>query len=85
MGDQMFTMKSEVDGRPSVLSDICQRVGQKICGRRRFTISELLCEFPQTSLTLLYEIITKLFMVTAMRTSDPAIKISYPANGTIFY
>jgi hypothetical protein len=28
---------------------------KKICERRHFTISELLCEFPQSSSTLLYE------------------------------
>jgi hypothetical protein len=55
----MFTMKSEVVGRPSVVSDdLVQSVDQKICERRRFTISEPLCEFPQISRTLLCEIIT---------------------------
>jgi hypothetical protein len=29
-----------------------------MCDSRRFTVSELSCEFPQISLTLLYEIIT---------------------------
>jgi hypothetical protein len=59
MGKQMFTMKSEVVGRPSVVSDdLVQSVDQEIFGRRRFTISELSSVFPQISRTLLYEIIT---------------------------
>jgi hypothetical protein len=53
MGEQMFMMKSEVAGRQSVVSD--ELVQSE---RRRFTISELSCEFPQISRTLLYEIIT---------------------------
>jgi hypothetical protein len=54
----MFTMKSEVVGRPSVVSDNhVQSVDQKISVRLRFTISELSCEFPQISRNLLYEII----------------------------
>jgi hypothetical protein len=45
--EQMFTMKSEVVGRPSVVSDdLVESVDQKICERRRFTISEHTCEFP---------------------------------------
>jgi hypothetical protein len=49
----------ERNGWPSVVSnDLFQSVEQKICERRRFTISELSCEFPQISLTVLYEIIT---------------------------
>jgi hypothetical protein len=55
----MFKMKNEVVGQPSVVSDdLVQSVDQKICERRRFTISELSCEFSQTSCTVLYEIIT---------------------------
>jgi hypothetical protein len=58
MGEQMFTMKSEVVSLPSAVSDHpVQSVEQKICERRRFTISEVSCEFPQISRTLLYEII----------------------------
>jgi hypothetical protein len=35
-------------GRPSVVSDdLVQSVEQKICERRCFAISELLCKFPQ--------------------------------------
>jgi hypothetical protein len=49
----------EQSGRPSVVSgDPVQSVDQKICERRRFTISELSCEFPHISRTVLYEIIT---------------------------
>jgi hypothetical protein len=46
----------EQSGRPSVVSDdLVQSVEQKICERRRFTISELPCEFPHISHTVLYE------------------------------
>jgi hypothetical protein len=49
----------ERSGRPCVVSDdLIQSVDQKICERRRLTISELSCEYPQISPTLLYEIIT---------------------------
>jgi hypothetical protein len=52
----MFMMMS---GQPSVMSyDLVQSVDQKTGERQRFTISELLSEFPQISLTVLYEIIT---------------------------
>jgi hypothetical protein len=45
-------------GRPSVVSDdLVQSVDQKICERRRFTILEVTCEFPQISLTVLYLVI----------------------------
>jgi hypothetical protein len=51
--------KCEVVGRPSTVSDdLFQSVDQKICERRRFTISELSCEFPQISRSVLYKIIT---------------------------
>jgi hypothetical protein len=54
----MFAMKSEVVGRPSAVSDeLAQSVDQQICERRRFTISELSCEFPQVPSIVLYEII----------------------------
>jgi hypothetical protein len=44
----------ERSGRPSVVRvDLVRSVDQKICERRRFTISELSCEFPQISRTLL--------------------------------
>jgi hypothetical protein len=59
MGKQMFTMKSEVVGRPSVVSDdLVQSVDKKTCDRRRFTISDLSCEFPQISRNVLYDITT---------------------------
>jgi hypothetical protein len=38
--------------------DLIQSVDQKICDRRRFTISERSCEFPQISRFVQYEIIT---------------------------
>jgi transposase len=48
----------ERSGRPSVVSDdLVQSVDQKICEKRRFSISELSCEFPKISRTLLCEII----------------------------
>jgi hypothetical protein len=40
----------ERSGRPS-MSDLVRSVNQKICGRRRFTISELSCEFRHISRT----------------------------------
>jgi hypothetical protein len=44
---------------PSVVSDkLVQSVDQKICERRRSTISEVSCEIPQISCTVLYEITT---------------------------
>jgi hypothetical protein len=58
MGEQMFTMKSEVIGYLWWVSDLVQRVNQNIYERRHFTISELSCEFPQNPLTALYKIIT---------------------------
>jgi hypothetical protein len=49
----------EWSGRPSVVSDdLVQSVDQKICERQRFAISELSCEFPHISRTVLYEIMT---------------------------
>jgi hypothetical protein len=48
----------EQSRRPSAVSDdLVQSVDQKICERWRLTISELICECPQMSRTLLYEII----------------------------
>jgi hypothetical protein len=59
MGEKMFTRKSEVFDRPSVMSDgLVQSADQKIYERQRSTISELSCEFPQISCTVLCEIIT---------------------------
>jgi hypothetical protein len=52
-------MKSEVVGRPSVMNDdLVQSVDQRICETWCFTISDVLCEFPQISCTVLYGIIT---------------------------
>jgi hypothetical protein len=49
----------EPNGPPSaVRDDLVQNVEQKICEKQHFTISELLCEFPQISSTSLYKIIT---------------------------
>jgi hypothetical protein len=50
----------ERSGQPSVVSvdDLVQSVHQKICESQRFTISELLCEFPQISCTVPYKIIS---------------------------
>jgi hypothetical protein len=35
----------ERSGQLSVVSDLVQSVDQKICESRRFTVSDLLCEF----------------------------------------
>jgi hypothetical protein len=49
----------ERSGRPSVVSNnLVQSVEQKIGEKRGFIISELACEFPQISRTLLYETVT---------------------------
>jgi hypothetical protein len=59
MGEKVFTMKSEVVGLPSVMNDdLFHSVDQKNSERRRFTISEVSCEFLQNSRTVLYEITT---------------------------
>jgi hypothetical protein len=55
----MFTMMSEMVGRSPVVSDdLVQSDHQKIREEWCFTISELSCEFPQISCTVLYEIIS---------------------------
>jgi hypothetical protein len=41
-----------------VSDDLVESADQKICERWYFTISELSCEFPQISSTVLYEMIT---------------------------
>jgi hypothetical protein len=57
IGEQVF--KIERTGRPYIASDdLVHSVDQKICERRRFTTSELSCEFPHISRTVIYEIIT---------------------------
>jgi hypothetical protein len=49
----------ERSGRPYIVSDdLVESADQKICERRRFTIIELSCEFPEISPTVLDEIIT---------------------------
>jgi hypothetical protein len=49
-------LDEERSGRPSAVSDDPVRsVDQKNCERRRFKISELSCEFPQISRTVLYD------------------------------
>jgi hypothetical protein len=55
----MFTMKSEVVGWQSVVSDdLVLSVDQKIHERQCFTISELSCEYQQISHIVPYEAIT---------------------------
>jgi hypothetical protein len=50
MGKQIFTMKSQVVGWPSVVSgDFVQCVDQKIYEKQPFRISEISCKFPQIS------------------------------------
>jgi hypothetical protein len=59
MGGRKNVNDDEQSSQPSVVSDdLVQNVDHKICERRCFTISELSCEFPQISHTVLYEIIT---------------------------
>jgi hypothetical protein len=54
-----YVYDEERSGWPSVMSDdLVQDIDQKVCERRRFTIAELSCEFPQISRTVLYEITT---------------------------
>jgi hypothetical protein len=51
----------ERSDRPSVVSDdLVHRVDQTICEGPRFTISELSCEFPHISCTVLHKIITEI-------------------------
>jgi hypothetical protein len=59
IGGQILSVKSEVVSTPSVMrGDLVQSVDKKICKRRCFTISQISCEFPKVSRTVLYEIIT---------------------------
>jgi hypothetical protein len=51
--EQIFMMKSKVVGQPAVASD-----DLVLSERRRFTISERSCQFPQISRTVLCEIFT---------------------------
>jgi hypothetical protein len=64
VGKYMFMMKSDVVGQPSVVSDdLVQSVDQKIHERQHFTISELLCKFPQISCNVLYNVLYKITTV----------------------
>jgi hypothetical protein len=47
----------ERSGQPSVMNDLVENVDHNSCERWHFTISELLCEFPQMSCAVFYEII----------------------------
>jgi hypothetical protein len=49
---------SEVVGWPSLVSDddLVQSIDQNICERQLFKISEVSCEFPQISPTVLYRL-----------------------------
>jgi hypothetical protein len=59
MGEQIFTMKCGVVGWPSIVSnDLVQSVEEKNCERWCFIISELSCESPQISCSVLCEIVT---------------------------
>jgi hypothetical protein len=55
-GEKRFGMKSEVVGRPSVVGDDFVQLTNKFM-KDGFTVSELVCYFPQISHTLLFEII----------------------------
>jgi hypothetical protein len=57
-GEQKNVHDEERTGWLSVVSDdLVQTADQKICERWHFIISELLCELPQISCTVLCEII----------------------------
>jgi hypothetical protein len=56
MGEQIFTMKSEVFGWPFVVVVLVQNVDQKVCEGRHFTILELSSEIPQLSHPVPYDI-----------------------------
>jgi hypothetical protein len=54
----MFTIKSEVVGRPPIMSDgLLPSVHQQICERRQFTISKIACEFSKISPSVLCKFI----------------------------
>jgi hypothetical protein len=55
----------ESSGRPSIVSDDLAQSDENICERRRFTVSEASCEFPQISRAVLYEIITLAYAITS--------------------
>jgi hypothetical protein len=59
MSEQTGIHAEEWSGwQSAVCDDLVRNVNQKICERRRFTISKLSCEFLQISCTVLYEMIT---------------------------
>uniref|UniRef100_A0A1B6DDI6 Mos1 transposase HTH domain-containing protein n=1 Tax=Clastoptera arizonana TaxID=38151 RepID=A0A1B6DDI6_9HEMI len=50
----------ERSGRPSLVSDdLLNKVNEKLCENRRFTITELSGHFPQVSRSLIHEIVTE--------------------------
>jgi hypothetical protein len=56
----------EGQGRPSLVTyDLVQHVDKLVSKRLRFTISELSLEFPEVSLTVLYEMVTKNLAATS--------------------
>jgi hypothetical protein len=67
-----------------VSDDLIQSVDQKICERRRFTIVELSCEFPQISSTLLYEIITVSVVLHKMDSENADGCAQNAGNGFVF-
>jgi hypothetical protein len=54
MGGQTEVHNDKQSGKPpAVGDDLVHTVDQKICERWHFTISDLLCQFPQISCTFL--------------------------------
>jgi len=48
-----------VSGHPFLVNyDFVRKVNKRLCGNRRFTISDLSLHFPQISRTLLYDIVS---------------------------
>jgi len=58
MGTLMCRTKVVKDDTQFVTDELVQKVKQSLRGKRRFTISEISEEFPQTSKTTLYRIFT---------------------------
>jgi len=47
------------NGRPSLVNDyLVRKVNERVCGDRRFTISDLSLHFPQISRALLYDTVS---------------------------
>ncbi|GFW24432.1 uncharacterized protein TNCV_606731 [Trichonephila clavipes] len=60
----------ERSGRPSLINaDLVEPVRQHVMENRRFTITELSSQFPQTSRSLLHEIATKHLLFKKLKTS----------------